>query len=88
MKPNNQNIWEDLVTDYLEVACSLPTNQRNLLVGHLKSQGLQAPSIRTHPTFSSKGRLIVILQAAAIQECWLFYPQAEQITKFAVKRMK
>lgn len=84
MKIENNNthprpIWEDLVHDFLEVAASLKTGERNFLVGRLRQRRVLAERIELHPSFSIAGRLVVVHRGPEAEECWIYDPRRKKI---------
>ncbi|MBU3759099.1 MAG: hypothetical protein FGM27_04140 [Candidatus Omnitrophica bacterium] len=69
------NAWEDLVDDFLDVACRLGPAQRKTVLETLKQEGLSSPYLEVHPAFSIEGRLVVILGSKTVQKLAVFLPE-------------
>lgn len=80
--PPRETIWEDLVTDFLEITCFLKPGDQTPLLQELHRQQTQAESIEIHPCFSISGKLIVIGEETLLRECWLFDAGRKQIQRW------
>lgn len=68
-----RNTWEDLVEDFLEVACRINQAQRITALEHLRLDGITAEHLEVHPAFSIQGRLMVVVRGAEISKCILYF---------------
>lgn len=75
-------VWEDLVTDFLEMACFLKPEDHQYLIRELQKQNIQAESIDVHPCFSINGKVIIICEEFVPRECWLFYAKRRQVQRW------
>ena len=71
---NLLQVWEDIVNDFLEMACFLRKEDRHFVLEEIERNGLQAQaeSIEVHACFSIEGRYIVICEQVLPRECWIF----------------
>ena len=74
-------VWEDLINDFLEMACFLSQEERSYLVRKLAKEAIHADEIFTLPTFSIEKRLISICENVSPEECWLYFPKEKKIEK-------
>ena len=81
-----ENVWEDLVLDYLEVACFLSPNQRDFLIDRMRRQKTSADSIEVMPAFLIDGRLILIAEQTTPYECWTYKPREQRIFSYPFMR--
>jgi hypothetical protein len=86
--PKDSALWEYVVDDFLEMACSLTPEKRHLLLTELRLQDPTSDSIDTHPSFSLNGRLVIVVEGTKIEECWLFYPGEKRIEKYPLKKRR
>lgn len=76
-------IWEDLVNDFLEMACFLTEAERRAVIEALKEDEVRSDAISAYPCFSIDGRVIVIRDdSQAIHTCWLYQPKEGKINKY------
>ena len=75
------SVWKYLVHDFLEMACFLTNDQRDYLIEELGQEETQADFIRVHPSFSTEGRVIVVCEEGAANECWLYSPREKKLLK-------
>lgn len=75
-------VWEDLVLDFLEMACFLQKEEQRFLVDELERLGVQAENIDVHPCFSIRGRIIVICENEAPKECWIYRVKQKSIQRW------
>ena len=78
-------MWDYVLDDFLELACPLTEEERDLLLGELRTSKIRAESIDVHATFSVDGRLVIVLDGMRAYECWLYYPKAGKIEKYPLK---
>lgn len=64
--------WEDLVEDFLEIACRMNRAERSPVLENLRQEGLSAEHLDVHPAFSIQGRLMVILKKAPVRKCTVY----------------
>ncbi len=74
-----RHTWEDLVEDFLEVACRMSTRQRELALECLRQEGVDAQHLEVHPAFSLEGKLMVILRGAAVYRCSVYFVECGKI---------
>ena len=82
---NAGGVWEDLVTDFLEMACFLTREQLSHLLRELGRQKIEADKIDVHPTFSVADRMVIICEESQPQECWLYYPNEKRIARLTAE---
>ncbi len=91
--PCRTHIWEDLVLDFLEMACFLESGQSRLLLRALRREKFNAQSIAVYPCFAVAGRFVIVLDrhehdAASANggaaQCWLFDPDGRVIKRAAL----
>lgn len=76
------HVWEDLVNDFLEMACFLTEEERARLLGELLADGTKADAIHVHPGFSIDGRLVIVCEGADdLREFWIYEPREKKIRK-------
>jgi hypothetical protein len=80
--------WEYIVDDLLEMACTLTRDERLFLLDEMQIRSCVSESIQAHPSFSLDGRLVVVAEDSAIEECWIYYPALKRIEKYPLKRKK
>lgn len=78
-----KRVWEDLVVDFLELACFMTEEQQDYLIHQLSLLNLQAESIEVHPCFSVQGKLVVVCEEIPVQECWVYFSRKKKIQKWA-----
>ena len=88
VRTNSQNsaadsvsVWKYLVTDFLEMACFLNTEEQEHLLNELARSGIRADAICAHPGFSIQGKLVVICEETTPVECWLYDPKKRNIQR-------
>ena len=81
-------IWEDLVNDFLEMACFLSEGERSCLIQDLGRTGIAADEILAHPSFSIEKRLVSVCENVSVDEFWLYYPRERKIQKIPCNRRK
>lgn len=77
-----ENVWEDLVSDFLEMACFLKPEDHTYLIEELQRQNVKAESIDVHPCFSINGKVIIVCEEIVPRECWLFFAKRRQVTRW------
>ena len=89
-RPANQRFthWEYIIDDLLEMACSLSQDERRFLLEEMQIRTCLSESIHVHPSFSLDNRLVIIVEEAKIEECWLYYPDQKRIEKYPLKKKK
>lgn len=65
--------WEDLVEDFLEVACRMNQAQRETALENLRLDSITSEHLEVHPAFSIEGRLMVVLRGTEISKCTLYF---------------
>ena len=73
------NVWEDLVSDFLEMACFLSRGEQDFLLDALRGQ-VAAETIEAYPCFSIDGKIIVIAEQKPAGECWIYQPKQKKIS--------
>ncbi len=76
------HVWKDLVSDFLEMACFLEPQEQEFLVRELQQQNIAAESIEVHPCFSINGRVVIVCEDVAAQECWLYFVKKQKICRW------
>lgn len=76
------NVWQDLVCDFLEMACFLKPDDHTYLIEELQKQNVKADSIDVHPCFSINGKVIIVCEEIVPRECWLFFAKRRQVTRW------
>ena len=80
-------VWEDLVHDFLEMACFLSDRERDFLVDALRRHTAHAEAIHAYPCFAINGTVIVVCEEGNEHgTCWLYYPKAGKIVRYQVKK--
>ena len=86
------NVWEDLVSDFLEMACFLTREEQEFLIEALRRERAEASEIEVFPSFLIDGRIVVVCQrppgreaTSAIRACWLYDPREKKIEKSNLK---
>jgi hypothetical protein len=74
-------VWEDLVQDFLEMACFLTSGEREHLIGEIDKEGVASDALRVFPSFMIDRRLIVICEEGIASDCWIYYPKERRIEK-------
>jgi len=75
-------VWEDLVSDLLEISCSLDRDKREFLIEKMREEGLSANAVRSHFSFSIDGHLMVFTEGVRLVEVWLYDRRTNRIRKF------
>ncbi len=84
--PCAPGIREDLVADFLEIACRLKEKEREFLIRALASSPPGENVIGSHGAFSMDGKLIVVCEGpGGFRECWLYFPEKRRIKKMALE---
>mgnify|MGYP000446638784 CR=1 FL=1 len=76
-----KNAWEDLINDFLEVACRLAPDERALAINALKSENISAEHLEVHPAFSIDGKVMVVLKPGLMKECLFYFLEQRRIEK-------
>lgn len=76
-----RNAWEDLINDFLEVACRLNSEERELAISTLKREKISAEHLEVHPAFSIDGRVMVVLKPGNLKECLFYFLEERKIEK-------
>lgn len=76
------SVWQDLVYDFLEMACFLRPEEQGLLLKELQKQEPEAERIDVYPCFAINGRVVVVCEDASAEECWLYHVKNQQIQKW------
>ena len=74
-------VWEDLVQDFLEMACFLTPSERDFLIEKLQQEQTLPDSLRVYPSFIIGDRLIVVCEDGFASECWIYYPKEKRVEK-------
>ncbi len=83
-------VWEDLVSDFLEMACFLKPEDQICLLTALKSEDIRAENLNVFPCFAIDGHIIVICEELnrgqespemANRSLWIFYPRKKEIER-------
>ena len=74
---SGETVWEDLVRDFLEMACFLSRAEQEFLVNALRGQ-VTAEVIEAYPCFSIDGKMIVVGERTS-GECWIYDPKEKRI---------
>jgi hypothetical protein len=87
MEPRFENkphppVWEHLVDDWLEIACSVTKASRDFLRRMLRLRQVSAESIQRHPSFTIGRLVVVVREDGDTEECWFFDPKLKRIRKF------
>lgn len=78
--PEQNGVWKDIVTDYLDIKSNLDVQDQKTLLQALNQGRVQATSIRIHPCFSIQGRLIIILECAGVKEYLIYSSEKRKLT--------
>ena len=81
-------IWEDLVNDFLEMACFLSDHERNLLLQKLGEEKIAATSIHVCPSFVVDQKIVIVSEEVNIEESWFYYPRDKRIERYPLKQNK
>ena len=74
-------VWEDLVQDFLEIACLLTEGEQKFLIEELQQEGVETDYLQVYPSFNVDNRLVVISEAPQALECWVYYPKDKKLIK-------
>ena len=75
------SVWEDLVMDFLEMACFLSPDQQTYLIEALEEEGTETDNVHVYPSFCIEGRVVIICEEKPVRECWLYYPKEKKLVK-------
>ena len=78
--------WEIIVDDFLDTGCFLRSEERSFLLQELRAEKAYSESVDVYPSFSLGMKLINIIHAPLIRECWLYYPKRKRIEKHHLKK--
>lgn len=81
-----KNTWEDLINDFLEVACRLDPGQRALAIDALKSENISTEHLEVHPAFSIDGKIMIVLKPGSMKECLFYFLEQRKIEKRSLGR--
>lgn len=76
-----ENVWKDLVSDFLELACFLTKDEQDLLILELARAGINDDMIYVHPAFSIGGKLVTVCEQTETREHWVYFPKTRRIQK-------
>ncbi len=76
-----ENVWKDLVSDFLEMACFLTKDEQDLLILELARTVIEDDMIYVHPAFSIGGKLITVCERPEAREHWVYFPKTRRIQK-------
>ncbi len=79
------DVWQDLVVDFLEMACFLAPEEQAQLVAELEKEKIAAEAIYAYPGFLIEGRMVIIAEEPDVDSFWLFNPKAGIIRKQKMK---
>lgn len=82
-----RHTWEDLVEDFLEVACRMNARQRELALECLRLEGVEAEHLEVHPAFSLEGKMMIILRGAAVSRCAVYFVESGKIETLDVGKL-
>lgn len=83
-----RSVWQDLVHDFLEMACFLRTEEQELLVQELQKHNIQAENIDVYPCFAINGQVVIVCEEeGAAQACWLYFVKKQRIQKWTESRL-
>lgn len=86
----SNRVWEDLVSDFLEMACFLKTEEHTCLLTALRAEDIRTENLNVFPCFVIDGHVIVICESLQNdpapksgdnQSVWLFYPKRKEIER-------
>ncbi|MBN1687728.1 MAG: hypothetical protein JW893_01360 [Candidatus Omnitrophica bacterium] len=80
------HVWEDIVNDFLEIACQLLERERHFLIRKLRHRDIRAEHLQDHQSFSLEKKLVVVCKDPGIQECWVYFPDALRVAKYKIDR--
>ena len=81
-QPCPSPVWEDVINDFLEMACFLSPQERARLIQELAKADIRADEIQALPTFSIEKRLISVCEKnVSPEEFWFYYPKEKKIEK-------
>ena len=79
------SVWEDLVMDFLEMACFLSEDQQAYLIDTLWKNGTRAETLHVYPSFVIDGKMVAICEEEVkVRECWIYYPKGKKIDRMSV----
>ncbi len=86
MKPFHEDssmteIWKDLVSDFLEMACFLSKEEQEHLIRELAREDIREDMIYVHPAFSIGGRLVTVCEQPEARDHWVYFPKSGRIQK-------
>ncbi len=77
------SVWQDLVHDFLEMACFLRPEEQEFLVRELQRQNIEAENIEVYPCFAINNRVVIVCETGQAQEeCWFYFVKKQQIQKW------
>lgn len=76
------SVWQDLVHDFLEMACFLRPEEQEFLVQELQRQNIDAENIEVYPCFAINNRVVIVCETGSAQECWFYFVKNRQIQKW------
>lgn len=77
--------WEDLVEDFLEVACRMNRAQRETALESFRAESITSEHLEVHPAFSVEGRLMVVLNGTEISKCALYFVRNGRIETISLE---
>lgn len=86
----NNRVWEDLVSDFLEMACFLKTEEQVSLLTALRAEDIRTENLHVFPCFVIDGHVVVICESLQKdphpdpennRSVWLFYPRQKEIER-------
>ncbi len=82
-----ESVLEDIVQDFLEMACFLKPAEQRFLINELLKESLNAESIEVYPCFSINGRAVIICEENSVEECWMYFVHKGHIEKWSKQKL-
>jgi len=81
---SNEEVWEDITRDHLELEHQLTAAQQDVIIQQLKSERVHSEEVRLHKFIAIDGHLIIIGKNPKKKTLWLFDPKSLKMRKLAI----
>jgi len=81
-----QEPWEYILEDYMDLSCSLKEEDQKFLIGEIKREKLKADRIEIIAAFIVEEKIVIIPQETRAEECWIYFPGERKIERHCLKK--
>lgn len=81
LKPQVPLVWQDLVEDFLELACFLSPEERSFLLAELAQKNIRANTIDVWPGFLIQDYAVLVGTGLPVKEVWIYKAKQKKIER-------